>query len=118
MSSFCLAPEVSTVPVSKQTGAVIPREVLSALRPNTALVSIMLANNETGIVQPVGEVVRVVRVWEEGRRRREEEEGGREWEEGRRREEEEGGREGGRPERIYFHTDAAQVRDMYHSTHS
>ena len=101
MSSFCLAPEVSTVLVSKQTGAVVPREVLSALRPNTALVSIMLANNETGIVQPVGEVVRVVREWEEGRRR-----------------EEEGGREGGRPERIYFHTDAAQVRDMYHSTHS
>ena len=34
-------------------GLVDPADVKRALRPNTKLVSIMLANNETGVVQPV-----------------------------------------------------------------
>jgi len=36
-------------------------ELVSALRPDTALVSLMLANNETGAVQPVREVADIVR---------------------------------------------------------
>ena len=36
-------------------------EVRAALRPDTALVSIMLANNETGVLFPIEEIGRVVR---------------------------------------------------------
>jgi cysteine desulfurase len=36
-------------------------ELGSALRPDTALVSIMLANNETGVLFPIGEIGRIVR---------------------------------------------------------
>lgn len=36
-------------------------ELRSALRPDTALVSIMLANNETGVLFPIEEVGRIVR---------------------------------------------------------
>jgi cysteine desulfurase len=36
-------------------------ELRSALRPDTALVSIMLANNETGVLFPIEEIGRVVR---------------------------------------------------------
>ncbi len=39
-------------------GLVDPDEVVAAVQPSTALVSIMLANNETGTVQPVAEIVR------------------------------------------------------------
>ena len=37
-------------------GAVRVEDVLDALRPETALVSVMLANNETGVLQPVAEL--------------------------------------------------------------
>src|SRR5215216_4425479 len=36
-------------------------ELRSALRPDTALVSIMLANNETGVLFPMDEIGRIVR---------------------------------------------------------
>jgi cysteine desulfurase len=36
-------------------------ELRTALRPDTALVSIMLANNETGMLFPMGEIGRIVR---------------------------------------------------------
>lgn len=35
--------------------------VRAALRPNTKLVSIMMANNETGVIQPVEEIAQVIR---------------------------------------------------------
>jgi cysteine desulfurase len=38
-----------------------PESVLDALRPGTALVSVMLANNEVGTVQPVAEIGRLLR---------------------------------------------------------
>ncbi|MEN9825332.1 MAG: hypothetical protein RI953_1077 [Pseudomonadota bacterium] len=34
-------------------GAISAADLLSAIRPNTALISVMVANNETGVVQPV-----------------------------------------------------------------
>jgi cysteine desulfurase len=37
-------------------GWVDAREVLSAVRPDTALVSVMHVNNETGVIQPVSEI--------------------------------------------------------------
>ncbi len=48
-------------PTSPWMGAgwLIPADVKRALRPNTKLISIMFANNETGIVQPVHEIGRI-----------------------------------------------------------
>lgn len=39
-----------------QSGRVTPEAVLAAVRPDTLLVSVMHANNETGIVQPIEEI--------------------------------------------------------------
>ncbi|HSA92018.1 MAG TPA: cysteine desulfurase family protein, partial [Terriglobales bacterium] len=50
--------EVSFAPVDGR-GLVDPEDVRRALRPNTKLISIMTANNETGAVQPVEEIGRV-----------------------------------------------------------
>lgn len=44
--------EVTSVPVDTR-GQVDPDDVKRALRPNTKLISIMTANNETGVLQPV-----------------------------------------------------------------
>ena len=44
---------MSYVPVDGR-GVVDPDEVRRALRPNTKLITIMMANNETGVLQPVG----------------------------------------------------------------
>jgi cysteine desulfurase len=40
-------------------GQVDPAGVRAALRPNTRLISVMMANNETGVVQPVEEIGRI-----------------------------------------------------------
>ncbi|XP_010946423.1 selenocysteine lyase isoform X1 [Camelus ferus] len=53
--------EVTFVPVSKVSGQVEADDVLAAVRPATCLVSIMLANNETGVVMPVPEISRRIR---------------------------------------------------------
>lgn len=42
--------EVTFVPVSKVSGQVKAEDILAAVRPTTCLVTIMLANNETGVV--------------------------------------------------------------------
>uniref|UniRef100_A0A5F9DBG4 Selenocysteine lyase n=1 Tax=Oryctolagus cuniculus TaxID=9986 RepID=A0A5F9DBG4_RABIT len=47
---------VTFVPVSKVSGQVEVDDVLAAVRPTTCLVTIMLANNETGIIMPVPEI--------------------------------------------------------------
>jgi cysteine desulfurase len=47
--------EVSYVPVDGR-GVVDPDDVRRALRPNTKLITIMMANNETGALQPVQEI--------------------------------------------------------------
>jgi cysteine desulfurase len=39
-----------------RTGRVAPHELEAALRPDTALVSVMWANNEVGTIQPIGEL--------------------------------------------------------------
>jgi len=39
-------------------GRVNARQVEASLEPNTVLVSVMLANNDTGVIQPVDEIVR------------------------------------------------------------
>ena len=50
--------EVTYVPVNGR-GQVDPDDVRRALRPNTKLISIMLANNETGVLQPVEEIGKI-----------------------------------------------------------
>ncbi len=50
--------EVTYVPVDGR-GLVDPADVKRALRPNTKLISIMLANNETGVLQAVAEIGRI-----------------------------------------------------------
>ena len=50
--------EVTYVPVNGQ-GQVDPDDVRRALRPNTGLITIMMANNETGVLQPVEEIGRI-----------------------------------------------------------
>jgi len=52
--------EVTFVPVDGR-GLVDPADVKRALRNNTKLITIMMANNETGVVQPVKEIGRVAR---------------------------------------------------------
>jgi len=47
--------EVTVLPVDGR-GLIAPADVRRALRPNTKLISVMLANNETGVLQPVEEI--------------------------------------------------------------
>ena len=44
-----------------RNGVVNPADVEAALRPHTKLVSVMLANNETGAIQPVGKIARIAK---------------------------------------------------------
>jgi cysteine desulfurase len=50
-----------TVVAPSRSGEVSAAAVIDALRDETRLVAMMLANNETGVVQPVAEVARVCR---------------------------------------------------------
>ncbi len=50
--------EVTYVGVNERS-EVDPQEVRRALRPNTKLISIIMANNETGVLQPVEEIGRI-----------------------------------------------------------
>jgi cysteine desulfurase len=50
--------EVAYVPVDGR-GLVDPDDVRRALRPNTKLITIMMANNETGVLQPVEEIGKI-----------------------------------------------------------
>jgi cysteine desulfurase len=50
--------EVDFLPVDGQ-GLVAPADVQRALRPQTRLISVMMANNETGVIQPVEEIGRI-----------------------------------------------------------
>src|SRR5438067_285270 len=50
--------EVTYVPVDGRC-LVDPGDVRRALRPNTKLVTIMMANNETGVLQPVNEIGKI-----------------------------------------------------------
>ncbi|XP_059559694.1 selenocysteine lyase isoform X1 [Myotis daubentonii] len=52
---------VTFVPVSTVNGQAEADDVLAAVRPATCLVTIMLANNETGVIMPVPEISRRVK---------------------------------------------------------
>ena len=50
--------DVTVVPVDSR-GLVDPDDVARALRPDTVLVTVMLANNEVGTIQPVAEIAKL-----------------------------------------------------------
>ena len=57
--------EVTYLPVDKE-GFVSPADVAAAIRPDTALVSVMYANNEIGTIEPIAEIGAICRekgVW-------------------------------------------------------
>ena len=45
-----------TLVAPNEKGWVTPEAVTAAIRPNTLLVSVMHVNNETGVIQPIGEI--------------------------------------------------------------
>jgi len=53
-------PDVTVLPVDS-AGLVDPDDLRRAIRPDTVLVSIMSANNETGVVQPIRELAGICR---------------------------------------------------------
>ncbi|OIO49983.1 cysteine desulfurase NifS [bacterium (Candidatus Gribaldobacteria) CG_4_10_14_0_2_um_filter_41_16] len=52
--------EVTYLPVSRD-GLVKVEDIEKAIRPNTVLVSIMYANNEIGVIQPIVEIGKVIK---------------------------------------------------------
>src|SRR5579859_7274182 len=51
---------VKTTYVDPQpSGLIDPHDILRAIRPETRLISVMLANNETGVLQPVEEIGKI-----------------------------------------------------------
>src|SRR5207244_363546 len=60
--------EVTRLPVYGD-GVVRVGDLRAALRPDTVLITVMLANNEIGTIQPVREIGDIVRAEREGGRR-------------------------------------------------
>ncbi|HTI07943.1 MAG TPA: IscS subfamily cysteine desulfurase [Puia sp.] len=52
--------EVTYLPVDRE-GLIDLSELEAAIRPTTILISIMYANNEIGVIQPIGEISRIAR---------------------------------------------------------
>jgi cysteine desulfurase len=52
--------DLSVVPVDEY-GLVSPFDIAEALRPDTALVSVMCANNEVGSIEPIAEIAAITR---------------------------------------------------------
>ena len=49
----------TTLVAPQPSGLIDPNDILRAIRPETRLISVMLANNETGVVQPVEQIGRI-----------------------------------------------------------
>lgn len=50
--------ELTILPVSRD-GLVNPEDVRAAIRPETALITVMLANNEIGVIEPIEEIGKI-----------------------------------------------------------
>jgi cysteine desulfurase len=51
----------TTFVAPRPSGLIDPTEIQRALRPETRLISVMLANNETGVLQPVEEIGKIAK---------------------------------------------------------
>ena len=60
LASSSQAGSVTYVPVDGR-GIVDPQDIRRALRPDTALISVMHANNELGVIQPIAEISKIAR---------------------------------------------------------
>jgi cysteine desulfurase len=49
----------TTFVAPQSSGLIEPTDILRAIRPETRLISVMLANNETGVLQPVEEIGKI-----------------------------------------------------------
>jgi len=49
----------TTFVAPRPSGLIDPADILRAMRPETRLISVMLANNETGVLQPVEEIGKI-----------------------------------------------------------
>ena len=49
----------TTLVAPQPSGLIDPTDILRAIRPETRLMSVMLANNETGVLQPVAEIGKI-----------------------------------------------------------
>lgn len=76
-------------------GVVSPADVIAAIRPETALITIALANSETGVIQPLKAIGRLLRKYNEKARA--------EWLKASPR------KRGSEPRRVLLHTDATQA---------
>ncbi|XP_075773959.1 selenocysteine lyase isoform X4 [Pelodiscus sinensis] len=59
--------EATFVPVSKVSGQVEVDDIIAAIRTTTCLVSIMLANNETGIIMPISVLSQQIQILNQNR---------------------------------------------------
>lgn len=50
--------ELTCVPVDSR-GLINPDDIRNAIKPNTKLITVMMANNETGVIQPVEDIGRI-----------------------------------------------------------
>ncbi|XP_034562583.1 selenocysteine lyase [Notolabrus celidotus] len=53
--------DVTFVPVSRVTARAEVEDIIAAVRPNTCLISVMLANNETGVIMPIQQICQRVK---------------------------------------------------------
>ncbi|CAJ0558242.1 unnamed protein product, partial [Mesorhabditis spiculigera] len=53
--------DVTFCPVDKSKGYVLPETIGAAITAETCLVSVMLANNESGVIQPITEIADITR---------------------------------------------------------
>jgi cysteine desulfurase len=51
----------TTFVAPRPSGLIDPEEIRRAIRPETRLISVMLANNETGVLQPIEEIGQIAR---------------------------------------------------------
>ncbi len=60
--------EITILPVNKE-GLVDPKDVVAAIKDNTAIISIMYGNNEIGAIEPIAEIGEIVRGVKEERKK-------------------------------------------------
>lgn len=58
--------EVSFVPVDSN-GCIVIEDVISSIQPNTCLITILFANNETGVIMPIASIGKTIRKINEDR---------------------------------------------------